>query len=92
MNRVSAWEANGVGTSAGVGDVGEGAEVVEAVLSWRDARSGNTLGVREIPVGGSLALGEKGDLLVPEEVLGTDRFEVVHFDGETATAIAPQGG
>ena len=89
MNRVSAWAASGgtVGTS-----MGEGAEVVEAVLSWRDARSGNALGVREVKVGASLALGEKGDLFVPEEVLGADRFDVVCFDGETATAIAPPGG
>jgi hypothetical protein len=91
MNRASVWAANGgqVGT---ISDENEGgAEVVEAVLSWRDARSGNALGVHEVKAGGSLALGEKGDLMVPEEVLGTDRFEVVHFDGDTASATAPEG-
>jgi len=88
MNRVSAWAASGVGTSMET----EGVEVVEAVLSWRDARSGNALGVREVKTGAALSLGEKGDLFVPEEVLGADSFEVVHFDGETATAIAPPGG
>ena len=90
MNRASVWATNGqVGTAS---DTSEGAEVVEAVLTWRDARSGNALGVKEIAAGESLALGEKGDLMVPEEVLGTDRFDVVSFDGETARAIAPAGG
>ena len=71
---------------------GEGAEVVEAVLSWRDSRGDNALGRKEAPAGGAVALGEQGDLMVPAEVLGDDRFEVVRFDGESAVAMVPPGG
>jgi hypothetical protein len=74
------------------GEAGEGAEVIQVVLSWRDARSSTVLGVKEVKVGGTLTLGERGDLMVPEEVLGADRAEIVRFDGETATARVPRGG
>jgi hypothetical protein len=85
MNRVeSAWAASGQGT----GDADAGAEVVEVVLSW----SSNVLGVRQVRPGETLALGERGDMLVPEEVLCADRAEIVRFEGETATAILPPGG
>ena len=70
----------------------EGVEVVEAVLSWRDARGDNALGRKEIPAGGKIALGEQGDLMVPAEVLGDERFELVQFDGERAIATVPPGG
>jgi hypothetical protein len=55
-------------------------EVVEAVLSWRDSRGDNALGRKEIPAGGAVALGENGDLMVPVEVLGDDRFEIVQVE------------
>jgi len=77
------------GTHAGAG---EGAEVVEAIFSWRDARGSTVLAVKEVRPGGTLALGERGDLLVPEEVLCADRAEVVRFEGGTATATLPPGG
>ena len=87
MNRANVWAAG-----AGVDGAADGGpEVIEAVLSWRDAASGNALGVREVKAGGVLALGEGGDLLVPAEVLGTGRAEVLRFDGETATVLAPPG-
>jgi hypothetical protein len=84
----SMWATAGRGSA----DVGEGAEVIQVELSWRDARSSTVLGVKEVKPGETLALGEKGDLLVPEEVLCAERAEIVRFDGETATAHVPPGG
>jgi hypothetical protein len=89
MNSAAKAWAAGDGESA---EAGEGAEVIQVVLSWRDARSSTVLGVKEVKAGGTLALGERGDLMVPEEVLCADRAEIVRFDGETATACAPRGG
>jgi hypothetical protein len=66
--------------------------VVEAILSWRDARGSTVLAVKEVKAGETLALGERGDLLVPEEVLCADRAEIVRFEAGTATAILPPGG
>ena len=89
MNTVeSMWATAGRGSA----DVGEGAEVIQVELSWRDARSSTVLGIKEVKPGETLALGEKGDLMVPEEVLCADRAEIVRFDGETATAHVPPGG
>ncbi len=105
MNRVqSAWAvADGHGNDDAVSALG--AEVVEVVLSWRDASvsgselwracgagGSNVLGVKQVKVGETLSLGEKGDLLVPEEVLCAERAEIVRFEGETATAVLPPGG
>ena len=87
----SMWAAAGKG-SADVANEATGAEVIQVELSWRDARSSTVLGVREVKPGETLALGEKGDMLVPEEVLCADRAEIVRFDGETATAHVPPGG
>lgn len=84
----SMWAAAGRDSA----NVGEGAEVIQVVLSWADARSSNVLGVKEVRAGETLALGERGDLMVPEEVLCADRAEIVRFDGETATAHVPPGG
>jgi hypothetical protein len=84
----SMWATAGRGSA----DVGEGAEVIQVELSWRDARSSTVLGIKEVKPGETLALGEKGDLMVPEEVLCADRAEIVRFDGETATAHVPPGG
>jgi hypothetical protein len=86
------WDGMPVAGGQGSTDVGEGAEVIQVMLSWRDARSSSVLGVKEVKAGETLALGERGDLLVPEEVLCADRAEIVHFDGETATAHVPPGG
>jgi hypothetical protein len=89
MNSVeSVWAAaDGDPTAAG-----EGAEVIQVVLSWRDARSSTVLGIKEVRAGATLALGERGEMMVPEEVLGADRVEIVRFDGSTATARLPPGG
>jgi hypothetical protein len=84
----SVWAA-GDGDAA---EAGEGAEVIQVVLSWRDARSSTVLGVKEVRAGGTLALGERGDLMVPEEVLRAERAEIVRFDGETAVVRVPPGG
>ncbi|HEY8040505.1 MAG TPA: AgmX/PglI C-terminal domain-containing protein [Polyangiaceae bacterium] len=77
--------------SAGQDVWAEGAEVVEVVLSWRDARSQNVLGVKQVKSGAQLALGERGDMMVPEEVLGAERVSIVRYDGDVATAIVPAG-
>ena len=86
------WAAADTAIETGGAAAQEGAEVVEAVLSWRDARGDNALGRKEAPAGGAIVLGEQGDLMVPAEVLGDDRFEVVRFDGESAVAMVPPGG
>src|ERR1017187_6546599 len=76
------WAAADTSIETGAA-TGEGAEVVEAVLSWRDARGDNALGRTELrlratarrahqteaPAGGAIVLGEQGDLMVPAEVL-----------------------
>jgi len=92
MNRVDGVWANGgvKGVDADVAARGR-AEVVEVVLAWRDARSQNVLGRCEVKAGASLALGERGELMVPAEVLGAERVEVVRFDGDRATVTAPAG-
>jgi hypothetical protein len=64
--------------------------VAEVTLVWGDSEAENVLGVHHVDRG-ALALGERGDLLVPEEVLGADRFEVVRFDEGEATAFVPPG-
>lgn len=93
MNSVeSVWAARGqVGDDANA-NAGAGAEVIEVVLSWSDARSSNVLGVKQVKPGETLALGERGDMLVPEEVLCADRAEIVRFEGDVATAVLPPGG
>ncbi len=65
--------------------------VVEAILSWRDTRGGNVLAVKELAAGGTLAIGESADLVIPGDVLGMDRFEVARFDGERAVVVVPPG-
>ena len=65
--------------------------VVEAVLAWRDARGGDVLSVKELEAGGTLAIGESTDLVVPGDVLGLDRFELARFDGERAVLSVPPG-
>ncbi len=65
--------------------------VVEAVLAWRDARGGNVLAVKELEAGGTLAIGESADLVVPGDVLGLERFELARFDGERAVLRVPPG-
>jgi hypothetical protein len=95
MNSVgSVWAAGGQFETAKQDAAPEaiGADVVQVELSWRDARSSNVLGVKEVRAGGALSLGERGDMMVPEEVLCADRAEIVSFDGDTATAMLPPGG
>jgi hypothetical protein len=65
--------------------------VVEAVLSWRDARGGNVLAVKELEAGATLAIGESADLVIPGDVLGFERFELARFDGERAVLTVPPG-
>jgi hypothetical protein len=65
--------------------------VVEAVLAWRDARGGNVLAVKELEAGGTLAIGESADLVIPGDVLGLERFELARFDGERAVLSVPPG-
>jgi hypothetical protein len=93
MNRVQGFWAAEQGMMAREGaGVGEGAEIVEAVLSWRDARGDNVLARQEAGVGGSIVIGDDATLVVPGEVLGMERFEVAAFDGERAIATVPPGG
>ncbi|HEX8792362.1 MAG TPA: AgmX/PglI C-terminal domain-containing protein [Polyangiaceae bacterium] len=65
--------------------------VVEAVLSWRDTRGGNVLAVKELAAGGTLAIGDSADLVIPGDVLGLERFELARFDGERAVVTVPPG-
>jgi hypothetical protein len=64
---------------------------VEVVLSWCDAQSRTVLGVSQVSPGGSLSLGESGELLVPAEVLGAERAEILRYEPDCAVAFAPRG-
>ena len=60
-------------------------DVVEVVLSW----DGAVLAVKQVRAGESLALGEAGDLLLPREVLGDERVEIVRHDAAGARVSVP---
>ena len=100
MNRTQRWAARGMEDDAAATAVAQGAEIIEAVLSWRDSRGDNVLARKEVALGAAgsrgkgsgLAIGEETDLLVPADVLGYERFEVVRFDGSGAVAVVPPGG
>lgn len=92
MNRAQGvWATDGTAVEAAGALAREGAEVVEAVLSWRDARSDNVLGRKEFGAGAKVVIGEDADLLVPAEVLGYEQFDVATFDGDLALALVPPG-
>jgi hypothetical protein len=50
----------------------------------------NVLAVEHVRVGNVLALGERGGMLVPEEVLGDARVEIVRYDRDSVTAMRPE--
>jgi hypothetical protein len=79
------------GETSGEAQGPDGREVVEVVLSWGDASSRTVLAVTQVSPGGSLSLGESGELLVPAEVLGTERAEIVRYEPDCAVAFAPRG-
>ena len=61
-------------------------DVVEVVLSW-----GTTvLAVEQVRAGRGLALGEQGDLVLPAEIVGAERVEIVRYDEDTATVLVPE--
>ena len=61
-------------------------DVVEVVLSW-----GTTvLAVEQVRAGRGLALGEQGDLVLPVEIVGAERVEIVRYDEDTATVLVPE--
>ncbi len=62
-------------------------DVVEVVLSW----DVTVLAVAHVKAGCALTLGERGDMLLPADILGTDRVELVRYDGELASVSVPQG-
>lgn len=62
------------------------ARTLEVRVLWGD----QVLHVAHLSEGG-LSLGEAGDVLVPEAVLGSRHFEVVRFEGGQATLHAPVG-
>jgi hypothetical protein len=62
-------------------------DVVEVILSW----DVTVLAVEQVKVGGALALGEKGDILLPAEILGDDRVELVRHDEDGAQVMVPPG-
>ncbi len=70
-------------------------DVVEVQLCWevsRDLPSGRTvLDVKHVGAGRRFALGERGDLLLPADVLGVDRLEILTRDGGGATLTVPPG-
>lgn len=92
MNRAGDVWAAGASVGSESAEPLEGAEIVQAVLSWRDARGGNVLGVKDVAAGATLSIGEQGDLLVPGDMIGAERVEVLRFDGERAVASLPAGG
>ncbi len=70
-------------------DASSARDLVEVTLGWGDGRSSTVLWVHHVDRG-SLSLGERGDVFVPEEVLGVDRFEVVRFQDGNAVAMVPE--
>jgi hypothetical protein len=62
-------------------------DVVEVSLSW-DA---TVLAVKHVRPGGALTAGERGDVILPPELLGGDRLEIVRYDGERAVVSVPPG-
>jgi hypothetical protein len=90
MNRAQGWAATGSGNevdAARGAPATEGAEVIEAVLSWRDARGDNVLARQEAALDAAVAIGEGTPLLVPADVLGCERFVVVR----RGMAVVPPG-
>jgi hypothetical protein len=58
-------------------------DVVEMVLSWE----ATVLAVRHVRTGCALTLGERGDVLLPAEILGHDRVEIVRYDDRAMVAV-----
>jgi hypothetical protein len=61
-------------------------------MFWGGFRGGerNVLAVEHVRAGNVLALGERGGMLVPEEVLGDARVEIVRYDRDSVTAMRPE--
>ncbi len=66
---------------------GENTDFVAVVLSW----DRTVLAVEHVREGGSLSLGEEGDLMLPAEILGGRRVEIVRNEGELARVFVPAG-
>jgi hypothetical protein len=62
-------------------------DVVDVLLEWRDAQTSSVIGVRRLRRGGVLAVGERGDLVVPL----ADRADLVRHTGREATVFVPEG-
>jgi hypothetical protein len=65
-------------------------DVVEVVLSW----GATVLAVEQVREGRGLSLGEQGDLVLPAEIVGGQRVEIVRYerDGEQPVSVlAPAG-
>jgi hypothetical protein len=62
-------------------------DVVEVVLSWETT----VLAVKHVRAGCALSLGERGDVLLPAEILGEERVEIVHHGGDRAIVSVPPG-
>jgi hypothetical protein len=62
-------------------------DVVEVVLSW----GATVLAVAQVREGRALSLGERGDLVLPAEIVGDDRLEIVRFAEDVATVVVPVG-
>jgi hypothetical protein len=62
-------------------------DVVEVVLSWEST----VLRVQHVRAGCGLALGERGELLLPAEIVGDSRVEILRYDADTAHVMVPRG-
>jgi hypothetical protein len=62
-------------------------DLVEVALSW-DA---TVLAVEHVRAGRCLSLGEQGDLVLPAEIVGGPRVEIVRHEGELARVFVPAG-
>jgi hypothetical protein len=66
---------------------------VEVSFSWGEGKDRQVLGVTHLGEGEGLAVGEAVDaaFLVPREVLGTDRVEVLRRWGDAPVVVVPPG-
>lgn len=75
------------------GSDGASGDVVEVMLTWGGGGESCILATKYLRAGERFAVGEEEgcDALVPREVLGAPRIDLVSYEGGTAAVIPPRG-